>query len=85
MACGALKKDVGGILHIHANVKSTSNINQQDEWKVWCDQTEAEISQILGPSWTTHQMHLENVKSFAPRVNHLVLDLKCVPANLKGE
>ena len=81
VACEALKQDTGGILHIHANVRSSSPEMQSFEWKQWCDETETEIQGILGPKWTTNQEHLENVKSFAPRVHHLVLDLKCIPKN----
>ena len=85
VACQALKQDSGGILHIHANVRSSSNSEQKSDWNKWCDETELEIHQILsncGPDvWTTKQVHLEPVKSFAPRVHHLVLDLKCTPSN----
>ena len=79
VACKALKQDSGGILHIHANVRSSSSDPKLD-WKKWCDETESEIQQIFLPDiWTTKQVHLEPVKSFAPRVHHLVLDLKCSP------
>ena len=79
VACQALKQDSGGILHIHANVRSSSSDPKLD-WKKWCDETESEIQQIFLPDiWTTKQVHLEPVKSFAPRVHHLVLDLKCSP------
>lgn len=71
VACKALK-DSGGVLHIHANVKME---NQQS----WADQTQVRIQDILGPTWTTEQILIFPVKSFAPKVQHLVLDLKCVP------
>ena len=71
VACKALK-DSGGVLHIHANVKME---NQQS----WADQTQVRIQDILGPAWTTEQILIFPVKSFAPKVQHLVLDLKCVP------
>ena len=78
VACKALKQDSGGTLHIHANVRSSSD--PKTDWKKWCDTTEFEIRQILGVDiWTTKQVHLEPVKSFAPRVYHLVLDLQCIP------
>ena len=79
VACKALKQDFGGTLHIHANVRSNSS-DPKTDWKKWCDTTEFEIRQILGVDvWTTKQVHLEPVKSFAPRVHHLVLDLQCIP------
>ena len=59
------------------------NSDPKSDWIKWCDETELEIRQILNngetDKWTTKQVHLEPVKSFAPRVHHLVLDLKCTP------
>ena len=84
VACKALKQDSGGTLHIHANVRSSSSSDPKTDWKKWCDATEFEIRQILGvDTWTTKQVHLEPVKSFAPRVHHLVLDLQCIPNKKK--
>lgn len=74
VACHALKKDKGGILHIHGNVKG-----QKSEWEKWSLETQREIENIFGDRWSTEILHLEPVKSFAPRVEHLVLDLKCTP------
>ena len=71
VACRALKES-GGVLHIHANVKT-------DEKQTWADQTQVRIQDILGPTWTIEQSCIFTVKSFAPKVLHLVLDLKCVP------
>ena len=75
VACKALRQDLGGLLHIHGNARG--------DWKIWSTQIETEIGQILGNQWTTEQVHIEDVKSFAPRVHHLVLDLKCIPI-IKG-
>ena len=72
VACKALKQDSGGTLHIHANVRSSSS-DPKTDWKKWCDATESEIQQILGAdNWTTKQVHLEPVKSFAPRVHQIL-------------
>ena len=76
-ACNALKRDTGGMLHIHANVKSEKD--SKLDWQVWADDTDSTIQQILGSDWTTSQFGIHPVKSFAPKVHHLVLDLKCVP------
>lgn len=78
IACKSLKQDTGGILHIHGNVRTTDQDKCRD-WQDWCDTTRNEIQTILGKGWNTEQMHLEPVKSFAPKVHHLVLDLKCKP------
>ncbi len=87
-ACKSLKQDVGGILHIHGNVRNdTKATDNKEKWQQWCDETAREIQSIFDDecssrsSWSLEQLHLECVKSFAPRVHHLVLDLKCVPKN----
>ena len=72
VACHALNQKTGGFLHIHGNVKGS-------DWSIWSNETKLEIQKILGPEWTIQQTHIELVKSFAPRVYHLVLDLKCIP------
>ena len=72
VACEALDQVKGGILHIHGNVKG-------NDWTTWTHQTQNEIEGILGTNWTVEQIHIENVKSFAPKVYHLVVDLKCTP------
>ena len=72
VACQALNQTNGGVLHIHGNFKGT-------DWNIWANQTELEIKQVLGSKWNTKQTHIEMVKSFAPRVYHLVLDLLCTP------
>ena len=76
-ACGALKQDFGGILHIHANVKTITD--SKVDWQIWADKTRATIQNILGINWSVEQILIFPVKSFAPKVHHLVLDLKCVP------
>ena len=71
VACKALKQETGGILHIHANVEMSQIEN-------WTKETEAKIQSILGTQkWETQKIHLENVKSFAPKICHYVLDLQC--------
>lgn len=72
VACQALNQKNGGFLHIHGNFKGT-------EWNIWANQIELEIKQILGSKWNTKQTHTEMVKSFAPKVYHLVVDLLCTP------
>lgn len=49
----------------------------------WALQTSLEIKKILDSldkdKWITEVHHIENVKSYAPHVDHVVLDLKCCP------
>ena len=58
------------------------------EWMAWAEQTAKKIKHILetqrGSDWNTMILHVERVKSYAPHINHLVLDLECRPTNISG-
>ncbi|KAJ1480574.1 S-adenosyl-L-methionine-dependent methyltransferase [Baffinella frigidus] len=72
----ACLKEGGGVLHVHENV---SEADQQ----AWVMRLEAEIRAAgarLGRRWTVSCGHVERVKTFAPRVWHLVADVSCSPA-----
>ncbi|XP_019376907.1 PREDICTED: tRNA wybutosine-synthesizing protein 2 homolog [Gavialis gangeticus] len=128
IACQVLRKDTGGILHIHQNVESfpakalqlpcglleeqplcngqedsgaqrnhrspeTADVmdsvqeiqftGTRPEWQRWAEATGAQIRALLeklrGEPWRTNILHIEPVKSYAPHVHHLVLDLECRP------
>ncbi|KAM8952848.1 tRNA wybutosine-synthesizing protein 2 homolog [Pelodytes ibericus] len=97
VACRVLKKDTGGVLHIHHNVDSygrhlASNMNDTDEesskckqivWKEWAEAVETQVRSLLEKCnrkpWRTTILRLEKVKSYAPHVDHVVLDLDCCP------
>ncbi|RNA13303.1 tRNA wybutosine-synthesizing 2 -like protein [Brachionus plicatilis] len=88
-ACYALKKHSGGVLHIHGNVDIHSNVKDKGikkEWTDWSEYARNEILRILNErtlddkiKWTVTTDHIEYVKAYGPRVDHLVLDLKCLP------
>ncbi|NWU11798.1 TYW2 protein, partial [Cephalopterus ornatus] len=111
VACRVLKKDTGGVLHIHHNVESpptptpvlpaewgspeaqhpmedirkeTSGARIRPEWQRWAEATAMRIQGLLVElhrwPWHTRVLHIEPVKSYAPHVHHLVLDLECQPA-----
>ncbi|NWV64893.1 TYW2 protein, partial [Malurus elegans] len=122
VACRVLKKDTGGVLHIHHNVetpparappqppllpaeggapeaagsagemqhptedtgKEAPGARLRPEWQRWAEGTAARIRALLaelhGRPWRTSILHIEAVKSYAPHVHHLVLDLECRPA-----
>ncbi|NXU13899.1 TYW2 protein, partial [Pardalotus punctatus] len=122
VACRVLKKDTGGVLHIHHNVetppapappqtpllpaewgspeaagsagetqhptedggKETLGARLRPEWQRWAEATATRIRGLLaelhGRPWRTSVLHIEAVKSYAPHVHHLVLDLECRPA-----
>lgn len=116
VACRLLRRDAGGILHIHHNVTSpvhsvdnklqagpaintdiTADVGDDETrvlqhtlkgrdrevWKTWAEHTASRIAGLLrdssGGSWRTHIKHIEHVKSYAPHVHHIVLDLECRP------
>ncbi|NWS25463.1 TYW2 protein, partial [Polioptila caerulea] len=121
VACRVLKKDTGGVLHIHHNVETlpvpampqpavlpaergspeaagpgteaqrpTENGGEETpggrlrpEWQRWAEATATRIQGLLaelhGRPWRTSVLHIEAVKSYAPHVHHLVLDLECRP------
>ena len=58
----------------------------KSEWVIWARQTASQIKTILDKQcesdWMTTILHVERVKSYAPHIDHLVLDLECRPANI---
>ncbi|XP_069049896.1 tRNA wybutosine-synthesizing protein 2 homolog [Lepisosteus oculatus] len=53
------------------------------EWREWAEDASRRIAGLLldahGQPWRTRVLHVEHVKSYAPHVDHLVLDLECRP------
>lgn len=91
-ACRALRVNSGGMLHIHGNVDIGANGKEQQRqaWNKWANYARAEIERLLierdlnelnhaASRWKVSIEHIEYVKSYGPRVDHLVLDLKCHP------
>jgi len=84
-ACEALK-DSGGILHIHGNIEVHKQENKLDQMKLWSESTRFDFQKLLAEvksyiDWKTEVIHTECVKSYGPRVYHIVLDLKCSPVS----
>uniref|UniRef100_A0A671F770 TYW2 N-terminal domain-containing protein n=1 Tax=Rhinolophus ferrumequinum TaxID=59479 RepID=A0A671F770_RHIFE len=42
------------------------------------------LQQVHGKAWKTQILHIQPVKSYAPHVDHIVLDLECRPCPLVG-
>ncbi len=77
LAARALKS-TGGVLHVHENVLEST-------LEVWVEETRATFQDLLqckGKPLLASITHLEKVKSYAPRVYHVVLDLQCTPIQL---
>eukprot|EP01083_Nonionella_stella_P042400 114549_1 len=71
-AVRALKR-AGGTLHVHANVSQSD----EREWAEGMRKKLAEISRKYDRSWELTVVHIEKVKRYAPRVNHIVVDVEC--------
>ncbi|XP_077466622.1 tRNA wybutosine-synthesizing protein 2 homolog [Stigmatopora argus] len=65
-----------------------SGVNHRKaDWKAfqaWADSAASRVADLLrvrtATSWKTNIRHIERVKSYAPHVHHVVLDLECRPA-----
>uniref|UniRef100_A0A1J3EYD8 tRNA wybutosine-synthesizing protein 2/3/4 n=2 Tax=Noccaea caerulescens TaxID=107243 RepID=A0A1J3EYD8_NOCCA len=63
----------GGILHVHGNVKDS-------DVTIWAEHVSKSFSDIAkaeGRSWEVTVEHIEKVKWYAPRIRHLVADVRC--------
>ncbi|KAF4104833.1 tRNA wybutosine-synthesizing protein 2 homolog [Onychostoma macrolepis] len=108
VACRLLKRDTGGMLHIHQNVttplhheplehssaidvekgssmeESSLRIQRDMQaWTAWASETARCICTLLSDitrcKWKTNIKHIEHVKTYAPHISHVVLDLECKP------
>lgn len=74
LAIAALREE-GGILHVHANVSS-----DEGEEARWIDGLLASLRSLSaaeGREWKVSLEHLERVKWYAPRIRHVVADVRC--------
>lgn len=89
-AVSALKLETGGFLHIHENVdiKRTEKSTLKSEWTEKANYAKDCILELLKErsssigakkEWTVRVVHIEYVKSYGPRVDHVVIDLECRP------
>ncbi|XP_075040748.1 tRNA wybutosine-synthesizing protein 2 homolog isoform X1 [Mixophyes fleayi] len=104
VACKVLKKNYGGVLHIHNNVDcfpEKHRVLDKNEaaydpgswrrmtWRKWAESVENKIrtllEQVHGTPWQTNILRVVKVKSYAPHVDHVVLDLDCRPLLLSTQ
>ncbi|KAF0719407.1 Aste57867_1060 [Aphanomyces stellatus] len=70
-------KPTGGWLHVHENVA----VQDFAEWQAHVVQSIQELGRSVGKHWHVECRHLEKVKSYAPKVFHVVADIHCTPAD----
>ena len=79
-ACLALR-DRGGVLHVHGNVETTKDQPRTEAFREYAETVRERINGILSEvkkkDFVVSVDHIECVKSYAPRIFHLVVDLKC--------
>ncbi|KAG5405109.1 hypothetical protein IGI04_011228 [Brassica rapa subsp. trilocularis] len=63
----------GGILHVHGNVKDSD----VSSWSEHVSKSLSDIARAEGRSWEVTVEHIEKVKWYAPRIRHLVADVRC--------
>ena len=66
-------KPSGGWLHVHENV----NERGLHEWKKYALQKLKRLSITVGRKWKFSCKHIERVKSYAPKLVHIVADIHC--------
>ena len=74
----AALRNSGGVLHVHGNVAS----GEEGAWARRLEEEIAALAAELGREWSVRVEHVERVKWYAPRVRHLVADVRCVPARI---
>ncbi|KAJ1965801.1 S-adenosylmethionine-dependent methyltransferase [Dispira parvispora] len=78
LAVRALRPE-GGYLHVHTN-------QPVGELTAWLEHLRTSLTVLLqkyhprvGSKWQVEVVHVENVKSYAPKINHYVADVLCLP------
>ncbi|XDV37324.1 hypothetical protein PO909_006941 [Leuciscus waleckii] len=63
--------------------KDSSIQRDMQEWTAWASDAARHICTLLlditGSEWKTNIKHIEHVKTYAPHISHVVLDLECKP------
>lgn len=83
-------KPAGGVLHVHANVHESEHQSfaqgMAQRLKVLLNEiVKQSPEQSVKSDWTIDVDHVEWVKSFAPRVDHVVVDIRCKPTQSSNQ
>ena len=80
-ACQALRQ-TGGVLHVHGNVHCSKLQNKREEMLQWAEGVRETLTgtlqEVKGRPFRSEVLHTECVKSYSPRVFHVVADLNFV-------
>lgn len=68
-------KPQGGWFHVHDNVA----VEDREAWEQRLLTSLRQLAAQFGKKWVISCEHVERVKSYAPKVHHLVADIRCVP------
>ena len=76
--------DKCGVSRFAKNQSPTCNKKLQREWLNWAQHVACSLVSLLRKShssedWEVKVRHIEHVKSYAPHIDHLVLDVECRP------
>lgn len=56
------------------------------QWIIWAMEVSQKIAEILhrvsGKHWMVNIQHIEHVKCYAPHIDHMVVDLECIPPDI---
>ena len=80
LAVDCLKLSTGGMLHIHGNCPSKERLKWGEKTRIAIQEIVDSRGELLG-HWEVQCIHVERVKSYAPRVDHVVGDIKCTPVS----
>ena len=86
VAVSCLDRSTGGWLHVHANVPTIERTN----WSHWlcrslvniASEQQKEDASMNSSEWIAVCSHVEKVKSYAPKVDHIVADVFLGPCDL---
>ncbi|TMW68651.1 hypothetical protein Poli38472_006119 [Pythium oligandrum] len=67
-------KHSGGWMHVHDNVA----VEDRARWEAHVVASIRSLGEAYGKHWHVSCEHVERVKSYAPKVHHLVADIRCV-------
>ena len=78
VAVSCLRQDSGGWMHVHANVPTV----EREHWTHWLCHSLQQIAEKNGhKDWHVICTNVEMVKSFAPKVDHVVADVFVGPSS----